>query len=293
MIANRGLHVVHMGWRTVAISFDVTIQRVGGRLFDYDRRILVNGLRARFAAWQDRLIAAIGLLIMLGGLREWFTDRPWTLAAPVGLIAAGICGLSSGRAISSRLVFHAFDGPLAADAIRLPTCKRYMIAWHAMGLAILATITLIARPSLLIAVLPGYVTGAIIGGRTFGFGLSGLFAKWRGNGWRTQSWTRHPHAGIVCAAFLCLTLPLANFVGIGAIVIVVVIEATMLALALTAVDDGIVRFLTLAGIVLGASSLVRRVEPRCSRERLRLSAPLSWALSLVRSSRASLLRLYC
>ncbi len=235
----------------VPILFNTTIKGMGGRLFDYDRRIVVNDIRATFARWQDRLTAVIGLLIIIAGVRTWFVDLPWTVAAWAGLAAGGIVGITAGRLIASRLAFHVLDGSLAADALHLPTRQRYMIAWHAIGLFVLAGVTLIARPPLVIVSLPGYVAGALIGGGLFGLAIPALARRkfrFDNTGRRIRSWAQRPRAGIVGAAILTLSLvSLANLLSSNAMVALIGIEAAMLVLALTVVDDGIVRFLTIAG----------------------------------------------
>jgi hypothetical protein len=225
-----------------------TIKCMDNRLFHYDCRIVVNGIRATFAPWRDRLTAVIGLVLVIGAVRAWFADRSWTVAAWACLVAGGIVGLTVGRLIATRLAFHAFDGPLAADALRLPTRQRYMIAWYAIGFAILAVVTLVARPSLVIASLPGYTAGALIGHGMFGFAVPGLAMVNPMYGRTIRSWVQRPHAGVISAAILTLSLLLlTNFLGVDAIITVAGIEAAMLVLALTVVDDGIVRFLTIAG----------------------------------------------
>lgn len=220
-------------------------------MFDYDRRIVVNDIRATFARWQDRLTAMIGLLIIIAGVRTWFVDRPWAVAAWAGLAAGGIVGVTAGRLIASSLAFHALDGSLAADALHLPTRQRYMIAWHATGLLVLAAVTLVARPTLVIVSVPGYVAGALIGGWSFGFAIPALGRrKFRHDNTRRRikSWAQHPRAGIVGAAILTLSLvSLANLLSPHVMLGLVGIEAAMLVLTLTVVDHGIVRFLTIAG----------------------------------------------
>lgn len=235
----------------VPILFNTTIKGMGGRLFDYDRRIVVNDIRAIFARWQDQLTAVIGLIIIIAGVRTWFVDRPWTVAAWAGLAAGGVLGITAGRLIASRLAFHVLDGSLAADALHLPTRQRYMIAWHATGLVVLAVVTLVARPPLVTVSLPGYVAGALIGGGPFGLAIPALARRkfrYDNTGRRIRSWAQRPRAGIVGAAILTLSLvSLAKLLSPNVMMALVGIEAAMLALALTVADDGIVRFLTIAG----------------------------------------------
>lgn len=218
------------------------------RLFRYDRRIAINATRATFSGWHDRLIAATMLLFALAAVRSWFLDRPWPIAAWAALGAGVLIGLTAGRLILVRLAFHAFDGPLAADALHSASRRRYLVAWHAIGLALLAIITIIARPSLLIASLPGYLIGALVWHGTGRFSIVGLGAEKAGFGRALRSWIQRPHAGIIAAAILLLSLPfLARSFGADALVVVAGIEAAILVLALTIVDDGSVRFLTIAG----------------------------------------------
>lgn len=219
-----------------------------GRLFRYDRQIAINTARATFAKWRDRLIAATMLLAALASMRSWLADRSWTMAAWAGLGAGVIVGLAAGRLIAARLAFHVSDGPLAADALRSATRRRYMIAWYAIGLAMLAAVTLVARPSLLIASLPGYLIGALVGHGTGGFVAQGM-ATGNARFVRTiRSWLQRPRAGLVGAAILLASLPLpARSLGADALIAVAGIEAAILALALTIVDDSIVRFMTIGG----------------------------------------------
>ena len=235
----------------VPILFNIAIKGIGGRLFEYDRRIVVNDIRATFAHWQDRLTAVVGLLIIIMGVRTWFAERPWTVAAWAGLAASGIVGITAGRLIVSRLAFHAVDGSLAADALHLPTRRRYIIAWHAIGLVLLAVVTLVARPPLVFVSLPGYVASALIGGGSFGFAITGLpmrKPRYGEPGRMIRSWAQRPRAGIVGAAILTLSLvSLTSLLSSNAMMLLAGIEAAMLVLALTVVDDGIVRFLTIAG----------------------------------------------
>ncbi len=218
------------------------------RLFRYDRRIAINATRATFSGWHDRLITATMLLFALAAVRSWFLEHPWPIAAWAALGAGVLIGLTAGRLIAVRLAFHAFDGPLAADALRPATRRRYLIAWHAIGLALLAIITIIARPSLLIASLPGYLIGASVGHGTGSFSIAGLGAGKTGFARALRSWIQRPHAGIIAAAILLLSLPLpARSLDADALVVVAGIGATILVLALTIVDDSSVRFLTIAG----------------------------------------------
>lgn len=46
------------------------------RLFHQDRLIASNTIRATFAGWHDRAIAALMLVATLAVVRAWFADRP-------------------------------------------------------------------------------------------------------------------------------------------------------------------------------------------------------------------------
>ncbi|MBY0492474.1 MAG: hypothetical protein K2R93_21745 [Gemmatimonadaceae bacterium] len=218
------------------------------RLFAYDRRIVVNSIRATLAPWQDKLIAVIGLLMLVAGLRTSLAHRPWTEASWAALAVGGAVGLTAGRVIAVRLAFHACDGALAADALRAPTRQRYLIAGHAVGLLVLAVVTLVARPSLMLVSLPAYAAGALVGGGILGFGPSERAVQALRYRRMIRSWVQHPRAGMVSAATLSLSLwLLAGVVGTIAIRAIAGLQAAIMVLALTVVEHGLVRFLTIAG----------------------------------------------
>ena len=209
---------------------------------------MVSGVRATFGFWPDRLIAVLGLLIILMCMRAWFADRSWAVATWAGLAGGALVGISAGRSVAARLAFHGFDGPLAADALQIPTRRAYRIAWHAIGLVLLATVTVVARPALMMFSLSGYAAGALIGGGSFGFGVAGLASGRPRFGRAVRSWTQRPRAGMVGALILTPSLVLlANFLGTDAMIAVTGVGVAMLVLPLTAVDDRTVRFLTIAG----------------------------------------------
>jgi len=60
-----------------------------------------------------------------------------------------VIGIGAGRLVRAPLTFYAF-GLLAADARHPHTRRRYMTAWHGVGLALLAVVTLV----LLLLLLP-------------------------------------------------------------------------------------------------------------------------------------------
>ena len=222
--------------------------RPGARLFRYDRRIALNATRATFSDWHDRLIAATMLLFALAAARSWLLDHAWRVAAWAALGAGVLIGLTAGRQITTRLAFHGYDGPLAADALCPATRRHYLIAWHAIGLTLVVITTVIASPTLSIASLPGYLIGALVAHETAGISLARLATGKAGCGRTLRSWVQRPRVEIVAAAILLVFLAFAaRYLRDDALVVVAGIEAAILALALTIVDVGSVRFQTIAG----------------------------------------------
>jgi hypothetical protein len=217
------------------------------RLFRQDRLIAWNTIRATFAGWHDRMIAALMLLAALAIVRAWFADRPRTVAAWVALAAGTMIGIGAGRLVATRLAFHAFDGLLAVDALHTQMRRRYMAAWHGIGLALLAVVTLIARPSLLVVSVPAYLAGAVVAGLTGGFGMPRRIAGTARPGWTLRVWSHRPIGGVAAAMVLLLSLLPARALGTNALMAVVGIGTVLLGLALISVDDAIVRFMTIAG----------------------------------------------
>ena len=217
------------------------------RLFRHDARIAINAIRATFAGWHDRLIAAFMLLAALAVVRSWFADRSWMTTASVALGACVVIGIGAGRLVAARLAFHGFDGLLAADALHPPARRRYMAAWHGVGIALLTAVTLIARPSLLIVNVAAYLAGALVAGLTDRFRVPRIMAGKTRPGWTIRAWLRRPSAGVAAAMILLLSLPPARKLGVNALTAVVGIETVLLALMLTIVDDGVVRFMSIAG----------------------------------------------
>ncbi len=82
------------------------------RLFRQDRLIASNKIRATFAGWHDRAIAALMLLAALAVVRAWFADRPSTVAAWTALAAGTVIGIGAGRLVAARLAFHADKPPV-------------------------------------------------------------------------------------------------------------------------------------------------------------------------------------
>lgn len=217
------------------------------RLFRHDAYIAINTIQATFAGWHDRLIAATMLVAALAVVRSGLADQPWTIAALAALAAGIVVGMGAGRLAAARLAFHGFDGLLAADALKPSTRRRYMVAWHGIGMAMLVTMMLVARPSLLIVALPAYLAGAVLAHITAGLTMSGAVTGRMRPVWTIRNWLHRPSAGIIAAVILLLSLLPARTLGTNVVMAVISVETVLLSLTLTIVDDGIVRFMTIAG----------------------------------------------
>ena len=221
------------------------------RLFRHDRLIAWNTIRATFTGWHDRVIAALMLLAALAVVRAWFIDRPWTIATWIAtwaaLVAGAMIGMGAGRLVGTRIAFHAFDGLLAADALHPQIRRHYVAAWHGVELAMLAMVTLIARPLLLVVSVPAYLAGVLVAGLTDGFKVPKHIAGTTRPGWTLRAWSHRPIAGVAAATVLLLSLLPARTLGTNALMAVVGIGTVLLALILTSIDDAIVRFMTIAG----------------------------------------------
>ncbi|PSJ42915.1 hypothetical protein [Allosphingosinicella deserti] len=218
-----------------------------GHLFRLDCRIARNATRAALAGRRDRLNAGFMLVVVLAALHAWFAGRSWQIGAWAALGGGACAGVAAGRLIAARLHFHGTDGLLAALALRPSTGRHYRLAAHGIGVAILATITLIARPSLLIVSLPAYLAGAAVAHLTAMLAPSGaVFAKVR-LGWTIRIWLHRPGAGMTAAAAVLLSLVVTGTLSSNARIAIVGIEAVIATLALTSVDHPTVRFMTVAG----------------------------------------------
>ncbi|WP_394659382.1 hypothetical protein [uncultured Novosphingobium sp.] len=217
------------------------------RLFRQDRLIASNTIRATFAGWHDRVIATLMVLAALAVAHAWVADRPWRVAAWTAFGAGMLIGIGVERLVGGRLAFHAFDGLLAADALHPQTRRRYMTAWHGVGLTLLAVTTLIVRPSLLVISVPAYLAGVLIAGLTGGVRMPKRIAGTARPGWTLRAWLHRPIAGVTAATVLLLLLLPARTLGTNALMAVVGIASMLLTLTLTSVDDAVVRFMTIAG----------------------------------------------
>ncbi|MBM3927684.1 MAG: hypothetical protein FJ335_04390 [Sphingomonadales bacterium] len=219
-----------------------------GRLFLQDRLIASNTIRGTFAGWHDWAIATVMLLAALAAAHAWFADRSWMVAAWTALAAGMVIGFGAGRLVGARLAFHVVNGLLAADALSPHASRRYGMAWHGVGLALLAVATLIVRPSLLVVSVASYLAGVLIAGLTGGVRMPKRIAGTTRPGWTLRAWSHRPIAGVVAGTVLLLLLLLpARTLGTNALMAVVGISTMLLALTLTVVDDTIVRFMAIAG----------------------------------------------
>jgi len=221
------------------------------QLVRYDARIVANALRATFARWRDRLLAALLLLLLLAGVHE----RGGALSSPYDLVAAGVVAalisLLISRLTVARLAWHGADGVLAAQALSTRSRVRYALAAQGAGLALLAPLVLAAKPMPLAVAVPVYALAVLLG-----FGVPGGGERRAGR----IAWMRHLRefardwrAGCAAAALLLLSLallaPIADRTTIAAIA---GSEALLFGLALTLLDPERVRFLVQAGRGPGA-----------------------------------------
>lgn len=217
------------------------------RLLRHDRRIAINTLRATFANWSDRGIAALLLLFALTGLRHAVADRPWHVAAWGALAIGALGGIAAARLVAARLAFHTADGLLAADALHAPTRRRYVLALAGIAFVLLIGLTLAVRPALLAFALPGHAAGWLFGGLAGRLMLPRAFVGTARPGRAIRAALRRPIAGPLAALVLLATTAAAPIASADARAALVGIGTLAIGLSLTIVDDAVVRFRTLAG----------------------------------------------
>lgn len=230
---------------------------LGNRLFRHDRQIAINTARANFTGWNDRLIAGAVLFLALAVVRSWAGDQPWKIAAWAACGVGVSAGIGAGRLLAARIAFHSFDGLLAADAVQRWLRRRYIVAWHGLGITTLVTVTLIARPSLLIISAPAYIIGVLVAGVAGRLAVQRMAAR-PALGRAFRRWLHRPGAGVVAATILLLTLLPSHALEMNGQLAVVGMEALLIAVALTTVEQDIVRFKASSGhspwrIVIGYS----------------------------------------
>lgn len=219
---------------------------LSNRLFRHDLRIAINTARANFARWNDRLVAGAALCVALAVMHGWAANQPGGTAAWAACGVGIVAGVGASRLLAARIEFQAFDGLLAADAVQPSLRRHYSLAWHAIGIATLAVVTLIARPSLLFISAPAYIFGALMAGGVSRLSVQRMAAG-RALGRTLRRWLHRPGAGVAAAAIFLLTVlptqalePNGQLAAIG-------IEAVLFALALTMVEQDIVRFRSSSG----------------------------------------------
>jgi len=212
----------------------------------HDRMIVVNELRRAFSSWSDRLIAASVVLIALATLHASLADRPWLVAASAVAGLSAIAGASAARLLHRRLAFHTDEGALADAALDPRARRRYLVAFHALGLGVLGVATLAARPSLLALGLAAYLAGAALG-HLASLAAGGLALRRPTAGRAMRAQLRRPIAGALAAIGLLLlvlalrgldTPPRTALVGAATVIAV---------LGMTSLDDSAIRFMTLSG----------------------------------------------
>ncbi|MEG3145140.1 hypothetical protein U1839_10815 [Sphingomonas sp. RT2P30] len=229
--------------------------RAGGKratdLFRYDATIIRNEAHAAFPNWTDRLLGLVLLVVALAVARAALGDRAFIVAAVAVATLAFLVGAATARLIERRLAFHAYDGVLAADALIPASRRHYALAGHAVALAGTALATLVARPTLLAIAIAGYLVGATI--RHLGSFLAQRFATPQFAGLRPFDsralwcWLEQPLAGAAGAIPLLLILVATARDEAAAAPVLAALVTAITALALTALDDGVVRFMTLSG----------------------------------------------
>lgn len=219
----------------------------GSRLFGYDLKIAVNSLRTTFARWRDRVSAVATLALALLFVRSWLAGQAWGIAAATILGIGFAAGVLAGRSIAARVAFHSSDGVLAADALRAGMRWRYIAGWHLAGLAVSLAATLVIGAALSGEAVAGYLGGALCGHLTAGVAWQRVLKGGRRFG-LLRSWLRRPGAGLAGAFVLLLSLSLAvRSVGREDLAIIAGLETGAIALALTALENGVIRFMALTG----------------------------------------------
>ena len=216
------------------------------RLLRHDIVITWNTLRVTFGRWQDRLMAAIMLVGALAVTRSWFGSQSWTTAGWAALFAGIMLAFGAGRLVHARLTFHASDGLLAADALNRSERRRYIAAWHGIGLMLVIVVTMLLRPSVLAVSVIGYLAGAVAAQLASGLGAWRRIVRGR-PGWSMLAWSNRPSTGVAAAAILMLMLVGARESQLTQQMALAGIGTILLALTLSGVDDQTIRFMATAG----------------------------------------------
>jgi len=220
-------------------------------LVRHDRKIAGNSLRSALSRRGDRLFLGVVAVIALAALHHLLSDRPLPLVISLVGAASALIGLGMADLVHRRLEFHASDGVLAADALSRDTRRRFGLALHLMGGALVLLVALIGRPDAALVAPGGYLAGAVLG-----HGVRAILPRPRGRAKgpvprALQAFLRRPVSGALAAGMLILILPaLGAFDAVRGAAFAGILGAGA-ALMLTTVDDAAVRFMTLSGYSAG------------------------------------------
>jgi hypothetical protein len=218
-----------------------------GKLFEHDAMIVVKEVRLAFSAWTDRLLAAVLLVGGLDGIHQALAPQPMLTAALEVSAVAAVIGIAVARLVHGRLAFQAYDGVLAIEALCSRSRWRYSISCHALAAAATGVVVLAARPDVIAFALPAFLAGATAGTLVglLGLGRDTRFRRFLGPIVRTR--LHAPGAGMLAAAIVLTiafsgrtldTVPRLALVGTASVCAL---------LALTSVDDAVIRFMTISG----------------------------------------------
>ncbi len=216
-------------------------------LFRHDSRIAKNSLRSTLAGRGDQLFVAAVTVVALAALHHLLSGRPLAVVISLALGASALCGLGVAGLVHRRLEFQASDGSLAAQALCPEARRDYSLALHLVSVAPVMIIALIAKPEAMLAAPFGYLAGALAGHGVRAILPTGdVRAKGR-MPLGVQAFLNRPVSGAVVGGLLCLTLPLLGEFDPVRGAVFAGIMVGVAALALTTVDDAVVRFMTLSG----------------------------------------------
>lgn len=192
-------------------------------------------------------------------IRFALSQRPFLFAASAIAAIAAAVGFGAARIVERRLEFHAQDGVLASEALTQNAARHYATPIHALIVAIVTVCAAIGRPAATVFAPIGYLLGASIG-----------HIAWRvvrPNGSPRRSSARRfsarrlqqPISGALAAIPAALPLVLLKSIGHEATATVMGVISALATLVLTAVDDGVVRFMTESGY---AAARIIRIHAR-------------------------------
>lgn len=229
---------------------------VGLPLIQHDWLVLRRSLAVALPEWRDWLIAAAIAALAIGlvhaqGPQAVLGD--WRAAAAIGALA----GWKVAVATVQRLGWHRAEGVLAFAALAPSAARAFIAAGLSLGAALLIIAGLAARPDALVALLPGFAGGALLGLVTPRIGeLAMPRAGWRrgdaaGTPGRIVAATQMPLgwslAGGGVLVLLALASGLAAWLSGSWAPFVLAAGAALPLLLLGRVDHALVRFLALSG----------------------------------------------